>query len=54
MNKENKIKSIISQGEIRIVDNKKTLILPYIEPEYTLRKRRKSRGFISKQFKNRE
>ena len=50
--KRNKLNEIIKKGEISEINGKKTLILPYIEPEYIPKKKRPSKGLIKRAHKN--
>lgn len=49
---KNKGKSKLEKGEVRIVNGKRVIVLPYEEPEYTPKKRRNGKWAISKKFKN--
>lgn len=41
---KNKLEEITSQGDTRIVNGKKTLFLPCVDPEYTPKRKRTSNG----------
>lgn len=52
MKKNKKREEVIKKGEVRVINGKKVLVLPCVEPEYTAKKKRTGKGSIAKRFKN--
>ena len=42
----------LNTGKVRIINGKKVIVLPCVEPEYKPKNRRTGKGTIAKRFKN--